>query len=207
MSMAKNRIFSVLVLVGVLSLIVVIPFLIFGEEMEGFVSGVLENNSKGPFSFGVIVVILLASDVILPVPSSILSSWSGYYFGFVQGWMISSLGMTVGCICGYCLGTYGRCLVGDKQKAMCESVADKYGYWAIAILRGVPVLAEVSVVFFGIGKYSIRRFLAVSTLANLGISGVYSYAGYISNTNNSFIYAIAAATLLPLSFHVIYKLS
>ena len=79
-NMTNNKLFSVLILVVILSLILIIPFIVFGENMEGLVSGLLENNSAGrPFLFAVIIVLLLASDVLLPVASSILSSGSGYF--------------------------------------------------------------------------------------------------------------------------------
>ncbi len=132
-NMTNNKLFSVLILVVILSLILIIPFIVFGENMEGLVSGLLENNSAGrPFLFAVIIVLLLASDVLLPVASSILSSWSGYCFGFVQGRGISTVGMMPGCVCGYYPGVYGCCMVGDNHKGICESVSEKYGYWAVA---------------------------------------------------------------------------
>jgi uncharacterized membrane protein YdjX (TVP38/TMEM64 family) len=52
----------------------------------------------------------------------------------------------------------------------------------------------------GIAGVPPKRFLAVTSLANLGVSLVYAVAEAMSATAGSFFAALAAAVLLPLGF-------
>lgn len=63
--------------------------------------------------------------------------------------------------------------------------------------RPVPVLAEASAVFAGIGGMRPGRFLTISVLANLGISAAYAAVGHFSASADSFFLAVLGAWLLP----------
>jgi membrane protein DedA with SNARE-associated domain len=75
--------------------------------------------------------------------------------------------------------------------------AERYGVWAVAVGRPVPVLAEASVLLAGTARLPFRRFLVVCSLSNLGISLVYAVAGALSATAGSFFLALAAAVVVP----------
>jgi glutathione peroxidase len=47
----------------------------------------------------------------------------------------------------------------------------------VLLMRPVPVLAEASVVFAGMGRMRFPRFLLMTTLANMLISGAYAWMG------------------------------
>jgi 3-dehydroquinate synthase len=65
------------------------------------------------------------------------------------------------------------------------------------LLRGVPVLAEGSVIFAGLAGMPIGRFLLITSTANLCISAAYAGAGAYALGAGSFAAALAAAILLP----------
>jgi glutathione peroxidase len=90
--------------------------------------------------------------------------------------------MTFGCIVGYWVGKRGarkptEKLLGTAEMERLESAQRRWGEWMVLLMRPVPVLAEASVVFAGIGSMRFGRFLAMTTLANVLISGAYAWIG------------------------------
>ena len=145
---------------------------------------------------------MLSIDIIAPIPSSIVSTAGGYFLGFIGGTLISLIGMTISCLAGYWIGArFGRAaakrFVDHEEILKFEFLQKKYGDWIIIISRSIPLLAETSVVFAGIGRISIGRFLLLTLLSNLGISMVYAAVGAYSAHINSFLFVFAGSILLP----------
>jgi membrane protein DedA with SNARE-associated domain len=123
------------------------------------------------------------------------------FLGFVKGTITSTIGMTVYCTLGYWIGAkFGRPvalkLVGEPELMRLENLTNRFGYWAVAMSRAVPVLGEASVLGAGMSRMPMPRFLLVSVLSCLGISAVYGAAGAFSAKLNSFVFAFCAAILL-----------
>ena len=72
-------------------------------------------------------------------------------------------------------------------------------------VRAVPVLAEASVLFAGIGSMRFGRFLLLTSLSNLGISLVYASVGAFAAEIQSFLLAVAGAVLVPLVVGVLLR--
>jgi uncharacterized membrane protein YdjX (TVP38/TMEM64 family) len=145
---------------------------------------------------------LLASDVLLPIPSSLLSTAAGGLYGFWPGALLSAAGMTISCVFGYWLGaSAGRHaafrLVGNHQLARLEEMSQRCGDWMIVVARSIPVLAEASTFFAGISRMPRGRFALLSVCSNLGISLVYAAIGAHAVHLNSFMWALAGAILVP----------
>ncbi len=162
---------------------VLIPFALFAGRFDA----IAERIARGDFSgwpAAVAVAGLLAIDVLLPVPSSVVSTAAGALFGFAAGTAVSWTGMTAGCALGYALGRLAtgvaRRLVGDASLDRASKLAARHGHWAIALTRPVPVLAEAGIVFAGIARAPAARSLAVAALANLVISVAWSALGAVS---------------------------
>lgn len=187
---------------GVLGL-VLLPFLLFGARMEGWTAEFLRTGAERPGAVAGLVALLLAGDLFLPVPSSLVGTAAGYFLGFVGGTLVSLLGMTLGCGVAYALGSRsGRPLalrlVGDREMERLERLRERFGDWMLVVARPVPVLAEASVLLAGIGRMPPRRFFLLTTLSNLGISAAYAAIGRFSATADSFLLAFAGAVLVPL---------
>jgi uncharacterized membrane protein YdjX (TVP38/TMEM64 family) len=148
------------------------------------------------------VVGFLGLDVLLPVPSSIVSTAGGAALGFLPGLAASTAGMTLGSLLGYGLGRrFGLPLVRRlvRQREL-EQVSKRFrqgAAWALALMRPVPVLAEASAMFAGVAAVPLPLYTAVTTLANAGISAVYCAAGANAMNAGSFLLAFAASVGLP----------
>jgi uncharacterized membrane protein YdjX (TVP38/TMEM64 family) len=188
------------VLIGLMFALIIIPFLIFEKQFEALATWLSEGHASGWLS-AVTIGGLLALDVFLPVPSSIVSTGAGVLFGFWKGVTIIWLGMTIGCAIGYAFGAKAggtaRRMVGADGVARAHQIMERHGNWAIVVCRPIPVLAESSVVFAGLVRSPIRPFIWMTTLSNLGIALAYAAVGAFSMETQSFLLTFAAALALP----------
>lgn len=170
-----------LVLAVLILACILVPFALFEDPVTRWATAFLAQP-HAPWILGCAIAALLAADVLLPVPSSVISIGAGALLGFSGGLAASTAGMTLGCIAGYWLGLRGarqpaERLLGSGEMAKLERAHTLFGEWIVLILRPIPVLAEASVVFAGMGNMRFPRFLAMTSLANLLISAGYAWMG------------------------------
>lgn len=170
-----------LLLAGIVLAAILIPFALFEQPISAWAKEWMARPQAG-WALGLGIAALLASDVLLPVPSSIVSLGAGALLGFTGGMVASSAGMTLGCIVGYWVGRRGarkpaEKLLGAREMQRLERAQARWGEWMVLLMRPAPVLAEASVVFAGMGSMRFGRFLARTTLANILISGAYAWMG------------------------------
>ena len=188
--------------------IVLLPFLLFEQQFSAFADYVTRSGSSR-WLVASAVFGLLALDVFLPVPSSIVSTAAGVFLGFIAGAAIVWAGMMAGCVLGYVVGARGagaaRRLVGESGLARAAASVRQYGDLTIVLCRPIPVLAEASVVFAGLAQAPFSRFARLTALSNLGIAVGYSALGAYSLTTNSFLVAFLGALVLPAIFMLISR--
>jgi membrane protein DedA with SNARE-associated domain len=179
---------------------VLVPFFFFESQFNAFAAR-MTGGGTATWLAAVSILGLLALDVILPVPSSIVSTAAGVLLGVGAGAAVVWTGMTVACLMGYALGsrasTVARRFVGNDGLRRAESLMTRYGDYTIVLCRPVPVLAEASVIFAGIIRAPFGRFLLLSGLSNLGVAIGYAAFGAFSMRIDSFVVAFLGALLLP----------
>lgn len=201
---AQHRLSRRLALIAVCAALILAPFAIAGDAAGRWSNEVLQTAAQHPLLVALIVFALLASDILLPIPSSIVSSTSGYLLGFFAGAAATWAGMTAGCLAGYFIGArmgrgVSRRIIGDTDLLRLEALQRQWGDWFIAVTRPVPVMAEAAILFAGIGRMPFGRFLATAVLSNAGVAVVYAAAGAWSASLDNFLIAFAAALVLPLA--------
>ena len=188
------------VLIGLLFALIIIPFLIFEKQFWELGTWLAEGHASG-WASATTIAALLALDVFLPVPSSIVSTGAGVLLGFWRGTAVIWIGMTVGCAIGYAFGARAaiaaRKLVGADGLTRAGRVMDRYGPWALVVCRPIPVLAESSVVFAGLVRTPVGPFIWLTTLSNLGIALAYAAVGAYSMHVQSFLLTFLGALALP----------
>lgn len=189
---------------------VLLPFLLFEQQFNAFAEYVTRSDTSR-WLVATAVFALLALDVFLPVPSSIVSTASGVLLGFVPGTAVVWGGMMAGCLLGYAVGSRGsraaRRLVGEEGIARAAQLVKRYGDLTIVLCRPVPVLAEASVVFAGLVRAHYGRFIRLTATSNLGIAAGYAAVGAYSRRLDSYSFVIAflGALLLPGLFILISR--
>ena len=76
-------------------------------------------------------------------------------------------------------------------------LADRHGVWAVVLCRPIPVLAEATVVFAGLVRAPLGRFVWLTALSNLGIATGYAAIGAFSMRLDSFLMAFVGAIVVP----------
>ena len=184
----------------VLIALILLPFFLFEGQFNALAERITSSGASRGLAAGGIFA-LLALDVFLPVPSSIVSTAAGVLFGFTRGAFIVWSGMMAGCLLAYVVGVRAvaaaRWIVGSDNLARSEILMRKYGESAIVLCRPVPVLAEATVIFAGIVRAPFARFAALTAVSNLGIALGYAAFGAFSMRINSFVVAFLGALLLP----------
>jgi uncharacterized membrane protein YdjX (TVP38/TMEM64 family) len=189
-----------LLLAALLVGLLLIPFFLFEARFNALAMQITGSGlSRWVAAAGIFT--LLALDIFLPVPSSIVATAAGVLLGLVQGAAIVWAGMMAGCLLGYIVGVRAwgaaRWVVGPDSLSRAEDLMRRYGDLAIVVCRPVPVLAEASVVFAGIARAPVQRFAWLTGFSNLGIAIAYSAVGALSMRIDSFLVAFLGALLLP----------
>jgi membrane protein DedA with SNARE-associated domain len=184
----------------IILVLVLLPFLLFEEPFTAFGARLAKGEMHG-WMLAAAIGALLALDVFLPVPSSLVSTAAGAVLGFWPGVAVIWVGMMIGAGVGYGVGSVagpaGRWLIGQDGLDRARRTFDRHGAWALALCRAVPVLAEASVVFSGIVRTPLLRFIAVMLLANFGIAVAYAAVGAYAMRIESFLLAFFGAIALP----------
>lgn len=180
---------------------ILVPFFLYGEQIQQWTETFIATPGSRWFA-GMVLGGLLASDIVLPVPSSLVSTASGYLLGFWVGTLVSWAGMTAGCWAGYWLGSrvgrgVTRKLAGEEEVERVRRAEKRFGDWVVIVFRAVPVLAEASVLLAGIAGMPWRRFLMLTGLSNLGIAVIYAFVGAHAVETQSFLLAFAGAVAVP----------
>jgi uncharacterized membrane protein YdjX (TVP38/TMEM64 family) len=154
--------------------------------------------------------LLLAIDIFLPVPSSLVMVLSGAAFGVWGGAALSLVGSIAGEWLGFELArAYGvrwaRRVAGEDEMARVKAAMASHGVVAIMVTRALPVVMETMSVVAGLSSMSRRRFLGASVAGTLPVVLVYAYAGAVSRQMDSVIPAIVILTAVAGTAWVWYR--
>lgn len=196
-------------LICLVMLVPILPFLAFGPQIEQWVSEWSEKENAALITASVIVG-LLSTDILLPIPSSMISTFGGIELGPVWGTAVSWLGMTIGAVLGFALSRrwgyrFAHWFTKEEDLSRMQHLSDRFGPAALVMARGVPVLAEASVLLMGIHRLTWRRFLPPVLLANLALSVAYSAFGHIAEQNQWLPLALGVSIALPVLLATLVK--
>lgn len=198
----------VIILVAIMGLIIAL-FIMFEQPMEVWVGESL-NSMDQPVSVASVITLLLTLDVILPVPSSIVSVTASAMLGFVGGAISVWLGLTLGCVLGYWIGAkcnsvFLKRILGEKEFYRAEKLSQRFGVGMLVTMRAVPVLAETSVIAAGMIKFPLNKFFISTTLANTGVALAYAYIGGRATADNALMLIVIASLAVPLLGFAVFK--
>jgi len=196
----KSLPYRTFILLVCVFLVIIVPFCFFGGAVDAWTARLLEHADAHPLQTGSLLTLLLAVDILIPVPSSLVSTACGMTLGFLGGTCASFIGMTLSSAAGLLLGRYAapaaQRLIGQNEIAWLHSFHKQHGVWLLLALRPVPVLAEASVVFSGLARQPLPQALAVTALGNLAVSATYAAVGVWGRLSDSFLPAFGASMLL-----------
>ncbi len=191
-----------LLLAGGLVAAILLPYLAFEGEINSAGAAWLESMRARPAAAAAAIFALLAADIVLPVPSSIIGVFAGGVLGFARGAVVLWVGLMAGCLLGYWLGARpGRRLagrvVGGAQVAVLQRAFGRFGPLVLVLARGVPVLAEASVIAAGAARLDLRLFLPATAAANIVVALAYAGLGAAAAGSGSFVMVFTGIIALP----------
>jgi uncharacterized membrane protein YdjX (TVP38/TMEM64 family) len=197
----SRRALHVALFAAILMAIVIVPFVFFGAQLEAFSLGVLDAARSKPMIAGAGIA-LLAADVVLPIPSTVVAAALGALLGAVPGTIVAVAGLTLGCAIGYGLGRllghdFALRQLGGSDFNYLAGLFERHGLPILALCRPVPVLAEASIIAAGVLGLPAGKALIVTGLANIGFAGVYATLGAAAESPLGFLIAFAASLAIP----------
>lgn len=188
------RAFGLFILVSV---VVLVTFLLWGDALDSWTRQAIDRTAENRVLVALVLFLILASDILLPIPSNVVSTLCGILLGSFWGFCVSFAAMSVSAAAGYLFGRFtsgwARRLIGEDDMASLLAFQKKCGPWALLALRPVPILAEASVVFAGIGRSPWGQTTLQLLLGNAVVSLVYVVIGaYCAETDNASLYAFLA---------------
>lgn len=179
--------------------IVVITFLLF-NDMESFFSNLLNSVSNHPKTYAGISFLILTSDIVLPVPSSIVMYINGYVLGVICGSTISFISLLVGATIGYYLGKLTSFGMKAKSDANSNNILFKYGALAILMSRGIPIISESICVVCGYNKMPFKQYLIYNLIGYIPLCLLYAFCGSVGYDKNTFFISFGFSLLISAAF-------
>ncbi|MBD3314681.1 MAG: hypothetical protein GF344_02740, partial [Chitinivibrionales bacterium] len=131
-------------------------------------------------------IALLAVDVFLPVPSSLIMIGFGYYYGLAFGAILSLAGSCIANCIGFGIGRAGAETISryvpEKERRRADRLIGKWGVVAIIVTRPIPMLAETVAIVAGTTSVRWRTLIAASVLGSLPGALLYALAGATSRS-------------------------
>ena len=187
-------------LLFVTALAIIIPFCLFGDAISAWTEQVIREAGAHRLYTGAVLVLLLSVDIVMPVPSSLVSTACGMTLGLAGGTLASFAGMSLSAAAGYFFGRTAspavEKMIGEKELAWLTVFQRRHGAWMLLALRPVPVLAEASVLFSGLSRQPLPGVCAATALGNLAVSLTYAAVGSWGKASDSFLPAFGASLLL-----------
>ncbi|MGL4461636.1 MAG: TVP38/TMEM64 family protein [Planctomycetia bacterium] len=160
------------------------PVLIFDDEIDAYFGG--EEGLRRLQSFGgwawLVGVGLIVADLVLPVPSTAVTAGLGMIYGPLVGGLLGGLGSTLAGLVAYggcrLLGRRGLdFLVGDANLEKLRRFFAKYGLWAVALSRWMPLLPEALCCLAGMARMNLGPFVAALACGSLAMGFAFSFLG------------------------------
>lgn len=150
---------------------------------------------------------LLATDVLFPIPSSIIMVANGAMFGAFLGSIVSMIGMLIATILGFFIGqkgeTYLSNFVSKEEQATGIKLMNKWGILAIILTRSIPVLSESIIVMSGFMGMRFKQIIIPSILGLLPSVVIYAVTGAYAVNLESNLLSLGLVLLVTLLFWLI----
>jgi uncharacterized membrane protein YdjX (TVP38/TMEM64 family) len=162
---------------------------------------------QGGAPAALIGVTLLVSDIVLPVPSSLVMIAHGAIFGVFIGSILSLVGSTGAALTGFAIGRRGGVLlkrsVSPKEHARAEQLVRSWGAPAIVITRPIPLLAETVAILAGTTSLGWGRAALAALLGSLPGAVLYALTGAVATDFQSSLLMFGFVLLIAGFFWII----
>ena len=182
-----------------LALVVSIPFLIWGSGFERSFSqeGAVAWLSGYGHWAGPAGILLLISDLFLPIPATAVMAALGFVYGPVAGGLTATLGSFLSGALAYLLcRRFGRPvaarLLGPEELVTGERLFAQVGGWLVVLSRWLPVFPEVIACMAGLSRMPARAFFAALVCGSAPLAFVFAAIGHAGVDHPGLAIALSA---------------
>ena len=186
---------KILIPLAVTSIFITALYLLF-ENIEPFFGDLLSQVKDNPFDYASLSFIILVSDIILPVPSSIIMYSNGAILGMLNGFLLSLISVILSSLIGYFIGRGSSAILKSEVDISAKQILEKYGYAAILITRGIPIISESVCIVCGFNRYNFVVYLALNVAGYIPICLIYAYFGSTAANQNLFFISLGSSLLI-----------
>ena len=170
-------------------LVVLLPFVLWGERLEERATSWLRESDRAWWT-ALLGVALLVADVLLPVPSSVVSVALCWALGPFWGAISIAIGNTLGFGTGYGIGRLAperrlRGWVGEDLWDRARALARTEALWWIAMSRPLPVLAEIAALLAGVARVPWHAALGHAMASSCLVGAVYGASAWLGQQEPS----------------------
>lgn len=161
-----------------LSAAILAPFALWGQRMDEGVPAWFAAHSD-PLIIAIAGIVLLVADVLLPIPSSIVSIGLCVALGPWWGGLATFVGSTLSFLAGYLLGRLTpearlRAWIGGAAWDRLRHRAQAQALWWIVVARPLPMLAEMTAILAGVWRVPFALALALAALSSAAVAAIYA---------------------------------
>ena len=185
-----------------LALLVIIPFLIWGEGIEQTLAALgptewTQRFGSWAWAFG---LLLLTADLILPIPATAVMTALGVLYGPLIGGLLAAAGSFLAGSIGYLLcRALGRPaavrLLGQRDLQTGEQLFADFGGWIVALSRWLPVFPEVIACIAGLTRMPRKTFFGALACGSIPFGFAFAFLGH-AGVDRPLI-AIGLSALVP----------
>jgi uncharacterized membrane protein YdjX (TVP38/TMEM64 family) len=183
---------------------IIVTFLLF-EDLELFFVSSLNATSGHPLFYTLVSFLVLASDIVLPVPSSIVMYTNGYVLGLFSGSMLSLIALMIGSTVGYYLGRFTSMGIKSTEDERAQTILSNYGTLSILVTRGIPIIAESICIVCGYNKMPFRQYFIMNLIGYVPLCLLYAFCGSIGYSRDTFLISFACSLCISAIFWLVGK--
>ncbi len=152
-------------------------------------------QSAGPWGW-LAGILLLISDLALPVPGTIVISALGYIYGALLGGVISAVGLVAAGVLGYGAGRlfgerFARRWLGERDYEKGRRLFATGGGWVVALSRALPILPEVISCTAGLVRMPFGRFITALVCGCVPMGFVFAAIGTAGRETPGWAFALS----------------
>jgi len=143
-----------------------------------------------PWYVAAAVVLILAIDIFIAVPTLTTCILSGYFLGFTWGALTATVGLLAAGLIGYSLSrAFGatilkRILRSEKKREEAKATFKQSGLVMIMLSRSSPIFSEVCACMAGMTKMKFTHFLFAWSVNTIPYALIAAHSGSISSLEN-----------------------
>ena len=187
------------VTVAVLTVLLALPFVFWGDAFEVAFSPERTRevfDSWGSWAW-LVGVALITSDILLPMPATVVMTVLGTLYGPLLGGLIASTGSFIAGSVAYgacrLLGRRAaRRIVGENELRRGHELFQSVGGWAVALSRWLPLLPEVVACVAGLVKMPAGRFFASLGCGSVPLGFTLAFLGGVGATSPRLVLVLSA---------------